>query len=188
MNVKKKQKRKFRIPFIPIFVNIVKDRKRRLAFTILLSLLFFLWFYNSYLALTIVEIGKNENFVKDKISVIPPKTIPANLTYYQYNFLTNTTLTQWKGYYGEFKAITGEWGYWIPYALLFGFTIFFFLLYRQFEISRDLILLLIAGFDTALIILTLAYFINPIWAIIGITLSLVYIVYRVIQERREEID
>jgi hypothetical protein len=168
-------------------INIFKNRKRRLALTILFSLLFFLWFYNTYLAVTIVEIGKNQNFVKDKVSVIPPKTIPANLTYYQYNYLTNATLTPSQRYYQEFNVIFGEFGYWIPYALLMGLTIFFFLLFRQFEMSRDLVLLLIAGFDTALIVLTLAYFINPIWAIIGITLSLIYIVYRVIHERREEV-
>ena len=182
----KKQKRKFRIPIIPI-TTILKDRKRRLALTILLSLLFFLWFYNSYLALTVIEMGKNENYVRDIISVIPPKTIPANLTYAGNIILTNGTLTTFEGYYQEFNVIFGEWGYWIPYSLLLGLTIFFFLLFRHFQISSDLILLFIASFDLALIVLTLAYFINPLWAIIGITLSLVYITYRIIQERREQL-
>jgi hypothetical protein len=183
-NNKNKKKRKFRIPI----VNIVKERKRRLALTVLGSLLFFLWFYNNFLALTIIESGKDQNFVRDIVSVIPPKTIPANLTYNNNIFITNATITQFKGYYQEFNPIFGEFGFWIPYSLLLGFTLFFFLLFRHFEISRDLVLLLIASFDLALVILTMAYFINPIWLIIGITLSLVYITYRVIQERKEEIQ
>jgi hypothetical protein len=181
----KKEKRKFRIPIIN---DIIHNRKKRLALTVLFSLLFFLWFYNTYLAITIVEIGKRENYVRDLISVIPPKTIGSNQSLYQNIDLTNTTLPVFKSYYQEFNVIFGVWGYWIPYALLLGFTLFFFLLFKHFEISRDLVLLFIASFDTALVILTMAYFINPLWLIIGITLSLIYIVYRVIQERREEID
>jgi hypothetical protein len=188
MKKENKKKRKFRIPFIPIFINVFKDKRKRLALTILAALLFFLWFHNAYLALSIVEIGKRENFVRDEILVIPPKTISANLTLNENIYLANATIMQEKGYYQEFNVIFGDFGFWIPYILLFGLTLFFFLLFRQFEISKDLILLFIAGFNTALIVLTLAYFINPLWAIIGITLSLIYIAYRIIQERGEDID
>jgi hypothetical protein len=181
----KKEKRKFRIPIIN---DIIQNRKKRLALTVLASLLFFLWFYNTYLALTTVEIGKKENYVRDLISVIPPKTIGSNQSLYEDIYFTNATLTQFKEYYQEFNVIFGEFGYWIPYSLLLGLTLFFFLLFRHFQLSSDLILLFLASFDLALIILTLAYFINPLWLIIGITLSLIYISYRIIQERREEIQ
>jgi heme/copper-type cytochrome/quinol oxidase subunit 4 len=168
--------------------NFFKDRKRRLALTVLFALLFFTFYY----AYAQKEVIVYDNKIIDNVEI--KKLIIYGNEYVYYNKHITITILPIRyydiinPYYQEFNVIFGIWGYWIPYTLLFGLTLFFFLLFRQFEISRDLILLLIAGFDTALIILTLAYFINPIWSIIGITISLIYIVYRLIQERKEEID
>jgi hypothetical protein len=170
--------------------NFFQDRKNRLALTILFALLIFAYF--GYAETNIIA---NQNFVYDEIKIYKLEVNPMEKVYDKINITTTILpiefyykITTSANYWSEFNIIFGIWGYWIPYVLLFGLTLFFFLLFRQFEVSRDLVLLLIAGFDTALIVLTLAYFINPIWTIIGITLSLIYIVYRVVQERREEID